>query len=682
MIGKKSGNRMLSISTFRNETDGYTSIASALALLVSLSLIFACLNVQWIFGRTSKIQRVADASALAGSQVVSKYASIVQIVDASTLSLGLTGVLCFAAGIVSALIPGAQVFSTTMLDTGSKVFDAQRTFVNTANKGLDTLEQTLPLLIFANGAGIGLKNGDSETTYSVLTIPVPLTGESNFDNYKADVEDEDLKSKTIDLQDKTQALNDLENEVKNIKYRAWILDCGGEPRSLFERTQQLATPTAQENIKYDSVDNWNFGASISRARVYYRKRLQQENPQSYQGDLRGDSALRKHFYEYALKEVNKAYYRESDDGTIDMYMPNLANNENKIRASSLFTEKIWPVVQKDGKEYVYPDISMAQGSSGLVTYVSLADIDSGAYESSSDYPLSAKKLGQVANASTNIDNGFEYYWRHIRQEAERYVPKYKKLKEKKDQLKQESENRRKELMNMLRESKSSSIDIKPAGYKGVISIAYRGETVDTPDAITKTFLTTKQIPKGAAISASALAPEKSTSDTNVLSVFFDGLQRKVGLLGGVLDGIATIWSQLLLGYEKMVDTLVSAAFSTLDFIDGIIGGSIASWIKGKIIDGLKASGFDPVDLSLYKPVLVPSQSVLDNGGYTSASSFIDLIKDFPTQSDPKDQMTYVGLWWDEKIEKLGKITLATLNIPGTDLSIDLDIDIRQILEAI
>ena len=97
-FGKDKHKRIkLGLSMFIDDTGGITSIAFASALLVCLALVFALVSVAWVSSRAYKTQSIADAASMAGENVVAKYTTIAQVIDASILSLGLSGLLCVGA---------------------------------------------------------------------------------------------------------------------------------------------------------------------------------------------------------------------------------------------------------------------------------------------------------------------------------------------------------------------------------------------------------------------------------------------------------------------------------------------------------------------------------------------------------------------------------------------------------
>ena len=95
------------MDAFIDDDGGYTSLSVALSLLLSLTLAFGAAAAGWMMARSSEVQEVADASALAAEQVVARYSTVAQVSDACVLSMGLTGVLVLGAGLVAAFVIAA-----------------------------------------------------------------------------------------------------------------------------------------------------------------------------------------------------------------------------------------------------------------------------------------------------------------------------------------------------------------------------------------------------------------------------------------------------------------------------------------------------------------------------------------------------------------------------------------------
>ena len=88
------------------EDGAYTTVASACAMLVVLSLLFSSSLAIWSASRAGDVQVGADATALAGENVVSSYHTAATVLDACALSLGLAGFTMTGAGMVGLFVPG------------------------------------------------------------------------------------------------------------------------------------------------------------------------------------------------------------------------------------------------------------------------------------------------------------------------------------------------------------------------------------------------------------------------------------------------------------------------------------------------------------------------------------------------------------------------------------------------
>lgn len=144
---RERGRAIEPMGAFVADEGGYTSVSVALALLLSLTLAFSAAAAGWVMARSSEVQEVADASALAGSQVVARYATIAQVCDACVLSMGLCGVLVLGAGLVASAVPGLSAGAPAIIDAGHDILDARRRFAESAAQGLSDLERAIPTLV-------------------------------------------------------------------------------------------------------------------------------------------------------------------------------------------------------------------------------------------------------------------------------------------------------------------------------------------------------------------------------------------------------------------------------------------------------------------------------------------------------------------------------------------------------
>ena len=176
----------LGLSLFLDDEGGYTTVAVAVALLVSISLVFAAASAEWVMARSYEVQPVADAAAMAGANSVAAYATIARVLDACVLSLGLLGVTVFGAGLVLSCIPGAATFGGSVCDAGRKVLDARRDFARSASEGLERLEKVLPAVVVANSAACVAENARAQgLPYVGCAIPFPVESQSDFSSMLA-----------------------------------------------------------------------------------------------------------------------------------------------------------------------------------------------------------------------------------------------------------------------------------------------------------------------------------------------------------------------------------------------------------------------------------------------------------------------------------------------------------------
>ena len=286
-------------------------------------------------------------------------------------------------------------------------------------------------------------------------------------------------------------------------------------------------------------------------------------------------------------------------------------------------------------------------------------------------------LGRAAAASTSIENGFEHWWREFVEASKEYeaakneqVAARKRLKEK-----------AKECFDVFRKARDAlSVPrprICPPGAWGCVAVVARGEGDAVPSELTSSFLTAAELPAGAAVSAAVLAPDPATAENNVLSSFFDGLSSRGSLAGGVLDGVMTLWGRLMVAYGSAYESVGSAGGDFLDKLDGVLGGSVGSWLKSKISEAMHSLGLDPGDMRLRKPVLTNTQNVLAKAGYDRAQTVRSLVTSLPDTGNVGDYLKAFGIWAAKEYGD-EDFTVAELTVPGTDIKIPLKVNLAKL----
>lgn len=675
-----AGSELLVLRVFLDDEDGFTTVSVALALLLSLTLTFAAASAGWVHARSAEVQRVADAAALAGENVVAAFSTVAQTLDACVLSMGLAGLVCYGAGLVISCVPGLSAAGASTCEAASRILDARRGFAQSAGRGIERLEATLPLLVVANSASCVAANSREGLSYTGCALPFPMESLSDFSALERDVDDTEMSEVSKEMREVSDRVDQAKRRAEAALDEAWRADCVPSPHCLRERASSLAGLPLSQNPDYPSVEGWSFGAPLVRARHYYAARLSMAQVGGADAEELTDSACRRAFYEYALGEVRAGSYEEHDDGTVSSSLPSLPRNSDELRRTSLYTQPTWPCTVEGGTRTLHCDSSCpgAQGpGSGTA---SLADVESGAVATCGECRMDVGDMGRVAAASTSIENGFEHHWRVIEEASREYEAARNEQRAAERELRELAEEGEGLFQQAIEQLGVARPTLCPPGAWGTVAVVARSEASTVPTELTEAFLSSSELPPGAAVSAATLAPDGSTRDNNVLASFFDSLSSHGSVLGGALDGAMELWGSLLVGYGSAYGRVAEVGSEFLDGLDGVLGGSVGAWLRERLSDVMRSTGFEPVDMRLRKPVLTNTQDVFDKSGLSQLSSVRSLVARLPESGSMSDFARSVGLWL---VDEAGgpTFTVAEIPVPGTDISIPLTIDLSGLGEA-
>ncbi len=666
-----------SVGFFLDGEGGYTTVAVALALLVSLTLVFSVASAEWALSRSAEVQEVADAAAMAGSNCVAAFSTVVQVIDACVLSLGLAGVLVFAAGMVVAAVPFLQAKSPAILHAGRQVLDARRTFATSASRGLERFERVLPALIMANSASCVSANCREGMSYVGCAVPFPQTSETDYSFLDEGPDPAEMEESAEQLREATAEKERALKRAQEAKERAWRADCVDSPMCMRSRAARLTGMSGRANPSYASVEGWQFEYARLRARNYYLLRHTREAPLNSSPEELSRSAARRRFYAYAYEEVSAGVCKESDPVVMDL--PELPHTRATVRSTRLYTDVCWPCTEEDGARTMHSTLECPGATGASDGDASLEQLEQGLVKRCEVCGMDIAVMGSAADASTNINNGFEHYWRIVvqasrdyraaREEAARADARMKELAEKNTNLFQQAID-------------ALSIDrprIRPAGYQGCVSVVMRHGGVAVPSELTGSFIAGASLPPGVALSAATLAPDSATDGNDVLSRAFDGLRERWGAPVDLVGHIAELWGKLLVGYGSSYESVSGVTEGLLDDLGSLFGERVASWLRDKLTAIVDACGFQPADMRLRKPVLVRSQRVLDQAGLTSVGEARALLEALPASAEEIRTTN-----WQKVLEVLGGsgVEIATLPIPGRDgESLPLSLDLSTLVSA-
>ena len=672
------------------EDGAYTTLSSAVVILVVLTLLFSSTAAIWSMSRAGDTQVAADSGALAGTNVVSSYHTAATVVDASILSLGLAGFATIGTGLVAILIPGAELAAGDMVDTGIEIIKTRNKFAKSASEGLQKLETALPYLVAARATQAVSAQDTDSVTYTGTALAVPRTSESDFAALKgSEISTDAIKDTSEDLEYAAEELQKASEETAKAKERAWLADCGGSDESaigkyscMWERAGSLAKLSDIENPHYASSVTWEPQIALNRAKTYYRQRLANEKPEGSSAQMKAKSAARRAFYAYAIEEVDRAYI--TDDGEqFSAYVPLLPRVPNEVRVTELYTDVAWPTSTNDGKTCLHYGTDCPvykKGTPGGLA--SVADYDG--HDTCSACDFSVVTLGCALMPPSFIENGFEYHFDEFKDALDEYVECRKKELELERQTEDEADRAGNAFDQAIKALSGERPRIAPPGRNGVVALAVSGD-ISSPDELNSSFNTAVKLGSRGAISAAVLAPDDATAQNNVLSRFFSTLEERSGGVAGVLDGVMDVWGRLLVGYgdiQGSADELMDEMIKGLGGGSGALG-SIASWLGDTVSASVAALGLEPCDLRLRKPVLTDSANVIKSPGsdITGLSKAQDKLRSIPLGvTDPKALCEALEYQVERTIS--GTVfTLAEIPLPGGG-SIPLTVDVATLVGAL
>ena len=602
----------LSLSLFIDEESGYTSVAVAVSLLVSFSLVFSLAAAGWALSRSADIQAVADAAALSASQATGAYSACVQVLDAAAQTLGTAGMLMVAAGMVASAVPGGQVTGAASADAGMKLLETRGHLVETASAGLSRLEEILPLLIIRRGMATIAAESTERISYEGIVVPYPVLGRSDFSGMDQKVDGEGLDEATDALADASKKAEEAQKEAESSKEEAWRADCAEDPYCLKERAAKLADLPDALNPSYPSPASWTFGAPLARARSYYAARLAEEAPQDAGVENEARSAIRSAYYRFAEEQMNAGHYEERPDGTVDMDLPALPHTADETRESALFTERVWPTSDGAGGMTIHAFAGCPAAEDGSGT-ASLADLEAGRVRRCEVCGLDTKAVGLVASATTNTKSGFEHWWRIIEEASKRYQKARAAMEDADAETHEAAGKAQGRFDEALEVLKSADVTFCPPGAWGTIALVSRPAETALPEMLSGSFLASRTLSPGAAISAAVLAPVE-TEDESVLLDSVHAWEQELGEPDSAVAGIVSVWNSILSGYGKGWKSVESVSEEIFDGIGGVFGGGAAAWLRDKLRASVSAVGLEPADLRPRRPVLTTTKHVLVQAG--------------------------------------------------------------------
>lgn len=601
---------------FRDER-GVTTVGMAVAILVSLSLLFTTAQVYRVNAACAEIQEVADAAALAAQNEVAEFMVAVRVCDAAVLSMTLLSVSAYGLGVVALCVPAGAGVGEQLVELGAKVADARDAFARKAAAGLNALQKALPFLAAANAASVAAANNaaGAQAGYFAVAVLVPSEGDDIVvgDAQGASELEDAVNGSSQDIREAAERAEEAASAANEAKLRAFESDCGVAPSPcMYERAGRLASLSSSDNPLYHSVDAWSFSVALKRVRAYYAARLVSEQPASESTYDQVKSAMRKRFYAYAVDELARAYVVDESD-VFEAYFPHLFRNTEQMRETSLYDEQVYPISEQGEARsmHAYAGCPNAQGA---VELGSIRELEQGAFEICELCGFAASSLGNVASASTSINNGFEYHYEQFVQAVEDYQRARDELSPKTAEVKGLAGDLLDTCAQVAGSASSLRISASPPGSNGVVALVVNMDASAADAGFESAFVRGGMtLGARAAVSGATLVADSSHDGSSVITSLLDGFGQDAGAAVGAARVVLECWSELLGAYARGQDALVEGARVALDSLPLASGSGLGTWAAEKLQDALGVCGLEPAQLDALKPVLVNTSRVTADG---------------------------------------------------------------------
>ena len=650
----------MNIDRMMRDEEGFTTAGMAVALLVTLSLLFSAAQVYRINTVSAEVQDVADAAALAAQNQVAEFMVAVRVVDGAVLSLSLLGSAAYGLGGVGLCVPPAAEVGAKLVSAGQKALQARDRFAERAAASLNELQQALPFMAAAAAASVASANGaDRGAGYHAIALLLPAEGETiavGANGAEAAME-EAVQQEQEALADAAARAEEATRRANEAKQRAFQRDCGDNPAyCMYERAAHLAGLDGADNPLYQSVDAWSFPVARDRALAYYRARLLGDRPENDSVEAEARSVLRKHFYAYAVKQLRETDIRETPTG-LEGAFPRFPRNMDQLRHTTLYTHTKYPV-ELGEEEGQLPVMHAWEGCPGLGLtdhFDSVKTLEEGAFATCGECQFTPSSLGNVASASTAIDNGFEYHYDAVAQAAEEYQAALREAAPLAAEVKREAQGLLDKVGEALGGAASMRIDAAPPGSVGCIALVVAPGNAAAPSS---PFVSgNAALGARAALAAATLVPD-DTEGASVIGNLLDGLEGPAGATGPARL-VLRCWSGLLGAYGRGQDALVGAVETALDGLPLVGAAGLGSWAADALRGALEAAGLEPADVRPLKPVLAQSTAVARADGGDYALRFLSLRDQ--VLASPLSSANPVGALAD-RIERDAYDRLAALEI--------------------
>lgn len=664
---------------FQDE-EGFTTTGIAVAILLAIALLFSSAHLYEVNSCTAEIQEVADASALAASSVTAEFMVAVALCDAVMLSLSLASLLCSGVGLLALCVPGGQSLGGTLVDAGGTMLRGRNNFAEKVAEGLNRLQEALPFLCALNAAAVASANNGSSNRYLAVAVPVPFEGKPITVGAAAagDAYAEAARENADGLARKAALAEAAANDANEARKRGFMADCGANPEYCqYQRAETLGRLPTDQNPLYHSADTWSFSVALQRAQRYYAYRAAHEAAADGSVEQQANAALRRIFYRFGSQQLQEGYVRDTDEG-FSAYFPLLFSKTAELRESDLYQQPLFPATEAEGAAVMHAFEGCPQAA-GWGQKGSVAQLEAGGYETCPSCNFKASDLGDVASASSRIDNGFEYHYRLVAQAAKDYQQAREAMAPALGAAKDTFSSLLDGLKEALAEMAGFRLEAQPPGATGCVVFVVNLATGPMPSHFANPFSSTEaQLGLRVAVSGALLQEDPATDNGTVVNSLLDRIDTS-GAVAGAGKMALDCWSALLSAYGTGQEALLDGLEEMLSGVPLANGSGLGTWARGKLQGALEAAGLQPARLSAVKPVLASAGTVTKGDSGEFSRGFQQLRQQALRGSSPTGTvldglLPVVRETAFDALDRAGeKVTVATFKVPVLDVEVPITI---------
>lgn len=665
---------------------GITTVGMAVAMMLCLALTFSSAQLYQIESASSEIQEVADVAALAAENEVAEFMLAARLCDATILSMTLLSATAFGVGLVCACVPFLEGLSADLIGLAQKTAQARNKFAETAEKGLNNLERLLPFLSAASAARVASANDEGAMNADYFAIAILLP--QHQDQVAIDVGDglsnieDDVNEHIDDIRDNSKQAEEKAEAASEAKLEAFKHDCGDAPGYCqYERASHLSGLSAADNPMYSSVDAWSFAVALTRAQKYYKARQSEAYPAGSVAD-KASYHLRMRFYSYVSDELAKGYVREDENG-FDCYFPKIFRNTAEFKETPLYTERRYPVSNSGGSgRGIMHAYSGCPAITSIAAHDSISALDLGAYIGCETCGFGVTSMGNIASASTNVQNGFEHHYEKIRAASEEYEKAMDECSAFKKKVEDDVDPIMDMIGDLISEIGGKRIHVTPPGSDGAIALVVNASENAADENFPSRFLTGgTTLGARAAVSGAALVEDDADDNATLITSLLDSLASDSGAAVGAARIVLDLWSGMLKTYEKGVQAASGSVTSVLDSISTNSDSGLGTWASGVLTSVVDAAGLEPADLNALKPAVLNTGHVASASSDTIAVTYTKM-KNGALAASSSTTDIFSGLISNAHIEMTQTIddlefTIATIEFPVGGISIPIKLALPQ-----